>query len=69
MSAREGYRLWLARRMEEGTDLDRVRVTLEAWRVRVPEGLSLSDVDAMLADLGGANPAPPAPSVEAGAFD
>jgi len=66
------YALWLQRRIEEGDDLPRVRRQLEAWKAKPPEGLTVRDLDGLLATLDGAakpQKAKPKMPSEIGAFD
>lgn len=73
MKPADSYRAWLARRIEEGNDLDRVRRQVQTWRANPPQDTNAALFDAMLAELDGkpvkrtAAKAPPAADV--GAFD
>jgi len=50
-----GYRLWLARRVEEGNDLARCRRQIEVWAANPPEGTVRSLFVSMLEELDGRN--------------
>lgn len=69
-----GYRLWLARRIEEGNDLDRCRRQIEVWAANPPEGTVRSLFASMLAELEKVEPKPkprakPGRADDVGAFD
>lgn len=53
MKAPDSYQAWLARRIEEGNDLDRCRRQIEVWRAKPPTDTNAALFDAMLAELDG----------------
>lgn len=46
-----GYRAWLKRRIEDGSDLTRVRAQIETWKAAPPKGTPVQFLDGMLAEL------------------
>lgn len=75
MKPAASYRLWLARRIEAGDDLQRVRDQIVVWGQKLPEGLNIADIEGLLAELDAAGPKPKAktqrgraPDPAAGAF-
>lgn len=46
-----GYREWLRRRLDDGSDLIRVRAQIETWKAAPPKGTTVQFLDGMLAEL------------------
>lgn len=72
MKAGPSFQAWLARRIDEGADLDRCRRQIERWKDSPPPDTNAALFDAMLAELNkasGTKKAPAPKPVEAGAFD
>lgn len=71
--AADSYRAWLARRIEEGNDLERVRLQLGLWKRTPPHDTNAALFDELLAELDAAGPKPKkakaAPPADVGAFD
>lgn len=58
MKPAASYRLWLARRIEEGNDLERVRAQLKRWETNPPQDTNGVLFRDLMAELDAAGPKP-----------